>query len=190
MLRLPHFLDNRLTDGGEVVRLTRRPPFTPRNIPGTHSLRGWVDPRTIVRLEKEDPYRSLSLMWKTTPDVSNVDSESWHLISSETFACFRHKSDLKVIIKLVTLTWGGSFCLKSHFQPKTVERNWCTERKICLVSKQFWFIMTYGTENLLISSDWPTHSWSRALLEKPPIVQLLENIPAFYGTRRFITAFT
>jgi hypothetical protein len=35
-----------------------------------------------------------------------------------------------------------------------------------------------------------THSWSWALLEKLPIVQLLENFPAFYGTRRFITAFT
>jgi hypothetical protein len=34
-LRLPHFLDNRLTDGGEVS-LTRRPLFTPRNFPGTH----------------------------------------------------------------------------------------------------------------------------------------------------------
>jgi hypothetical protein len=32
----PHFLDNRLTDGGEVVNLTPRPPFTPRKIPGTH----------------------------------------------------------------------------------------------------------------------------------------------------------
>jgi hypothetical protein len=28
--------DNRLTDGGEVVSLTRRPPFVPRKIPGTH----------------------------------------------------------------------------------------------------------------------------------------------------------
>jgi hypothetical protein len=27
--RLPHFLDSRLTDGGEVFSLTRRPPFTP-----------------------------------------------------------------------------------------------------------------------------------------------------------------
>jgi hypothetical protein len=27
--RVPHFLDNRLTDGGEVS-LTRRPPFTPQ----------------------------------------------------------------------------------------------------------------------------------------------------------------
>jgi hypothetical protein len=26
--RFPHFLDNRLTDGGKVVSLTRRPPFT------------------------------------------------------------------------------------------------------------------------------------------------------------------
>jgi hypothetical protein len=28
--RLPHFLDSRLTDGCEVVSLTRRPPFTPQ----------------------------------------------------------------------------------------------------------------------------------------------------------------
>jgi hypothetical protein len=31
-----HFLENRLTDGGEVVSITRRPPFTPRKIHGTH----------------------------------------------------------------------------------------------------------------------------------------------------------
>jgi hypothetical protein len=29
-LRIPHFLDSRLTDGGEVVSLTRRPSFTPQ----------------------------------------------------------------------------------------------------------------------------------------------------------------
>jgi hypothetical protein len=28
--RLPHFLDNRLTDGGEVYSSTCRPPFTPQ----------------------------------------------------------------------------------------------------------------------------------------------------------------
>jgi hypothetical protein len=33
VLKLSHFLDNRLTDGGEVVSLTHLPPFTPRNIP-------------------------------------------------------------------------------------------------------------------------------------------------------------
>jgi hypothetical protein len=35
MSRLPHFLDNRLTDGGEVVSLTRRSPFKPRKSPAT-----------------------------------------------------------------------------------------------------------------------------------------------------------
>jgi hypothetical protein len=34
--RLPHFLDNRPTDGSEVVSLTQRPPFIPRKIPGTN----------------------------------------------------------------------------------------------------------------------------------------------------------
>jgi hypothetical protein len=35
--RLPHFLENRLTDSNEVVSLTRRPLFIPRNIPDTYS---------------------------------------------------------------------------------------------------------------------------------------------------------
>jgi hypothetical protein len=30
MSRLPHFLDSRLTDAGNVVSLTRRQPFTPQ----------------------------------------------------------------------------------------------------------------------------------------------------------------
>jgi hypothetical protein len=29
MLRVPHYLDNRLTDGGKVVSLTRGPLFPP-----------------------------------------------------------------------------------------------------------------------------------------------------------------
>jgi hypothetical protein len=29
-VRLPHFLENRLTGGGEVVSLIRQPPFTPQ----------------------------------------------------------------------------------------------------------------------------------------------------------------
>jgi hypothetical protein len=35
-VRIPRFVDNRLTDGGEVASLTRRTLFTPRKIPGTH----------------------------------------------------------------------------------------------------------------------------------------------------------
>jgi hypothetical protein len=36
MLRLPHFLDNWLTDGGETVGLMRQPPITPTKIRGIH----------------------------------------------------------------------------------------------------------------------------------------------------------
>jgi hypothetical protein len=49
--RLPHFLDNRLTDGGEVVSLTRWQTFTLRKIPSPRFVRGRVDPRIIVQHE-------------------------------------------------------------------------------------------------------------------------------------------
>jgi hypothetical protein len=32
--------------------------------------------------------------------------------------------------------------------------------------------------------------WSRVLLEKLTVLQLVKKFPAFYGTRRFITALT
>jgi hypothetical protein len=51
MLTIPHFLNKRLIDGGEVVSLTRRPSITPRKIPGTHSVRGGVNYKATVRLE-------------------------------------------------------------------------------------------------------------------------------------------
>jgi hypothetical protein len=35
-LRLPHYLANQLTGGGEVVSHMRRPPFALRKIPDTH----------------------------------------------------------------------------------------------------------------------------------------------------------
>jgi hypothetical protein len=35
-----------------------------------------------------------------------------------------------------------------------------------------------------------TYSWSWALLEELPTLQLLKNFPIFYGTQRFLTVFT
>ena len=46
------------------------------------------------------------------------------------------------------------------------------------------FLLTYF---LLTYSLTP---WSTVLLEKPPVLQPVKKFPAFYGTRRFITAFT
>jgi hypothetical protein len=51
--RFPHFIGSQLTDDGEVVSFTRRPPFTP---PGRFlvliSVRGRVDSMAILRLEE------------------------------------------------------------------------------------------------------------------------------------------
>jgi hypothetical protein len=65
MSRLPHFLDNRLTDGGEAVSLVHQLPFTPGRFLVLISARVRVDTRAIVRLEGlgqlENPMTSLGI---------------------------------------------------------------------------------------------------------------------------------
>jgi hypothetical protein len=56
MSRLPHFLDNGLTDGGEVVSLTCWPPFTPRKIPGTSRPQGHSAAGNIRSIEKSNDF--------------------------------------------------------------------------------------------------------------------------------------
>jgi hypothetical protein len=51
------------------------------------------------------------------------------------------------------------------------------------------FILFYPSSRLFIYHIKLT-PWGWVLLEKPPVAQLLENFPTFYGTRRFITVFT
>jgi hypothetical protein len=50
MLRLPHSLDNRLIDGGEVVNLMRRHTFTPMKVPDTHMLEAELTPAIRTKL--------------------------------------------------------------------------------------------------------------------------------------------
>jgi hypothetical protein len=49
--RLPHFLDTGRADDDEVVMLTRRRPFTPKNIPDTHFCERMSRPQWYIGLE-------------------------------------------------------------------------------------------------------------------------------------------
>jgi hypothetical protein len=49
-LEAANFLDSLLTDGGEVVSLTRRPPFPPRKIPSSQRLSRPQDHNAAVRI--------------------------------------------------------------------------------------------------------------------------------------------
>jgi hypothetical protein len=76
MLKFPHFLDNRLIDGGKVVSLTRRPPFTPSPLPKEDSwllisVRGWVHTRVIVRLEGVGKLKKSTSSGLETRDLPN-----------------------------------------------------------------------------------------------------------------------
>jgi hypothetical protein len=55
MLRNPHCLDNRLTDGSKVVCHTHRPRSTPQkhyfSASGTHFCQGLSEPQGLVRPE-------------------------------------------------------------------------------------------------------------------------------------------
>jgi hypothetical protein len=77
--RLPHFLDKRLTDGGKVVSPTRWPPFTPQvsflRFLVLISVRGWVDPRAIVRPEELDKFE------KKKSTSSGRDNATFRLVA-------------------------------------------------------------------------------------------------------------
>jgi hypothetical protein len=63
MLRIPHCLDNRLTNGGKVVSPTHRLRFTPEKhylyASGTHFYYRLSEPQGLVRLEGLDRLKKL-----------------------------------------------------------------------------------------------------------------------------------
>ena len=62
---------------------------------------------------------------------------------------------------------------------------------LCLLKLYNTYLLSYlPTYLLTYFHTYLLTPWSRALLEKLTGLQLVKKFPAFYGTRRFITAFT
>jgi hypothetical protein len=70
-----------------------------------------------------------------------------------------------------------TFCCSSHCRRKGN----CTVSWSCVL--RFWFFIFLHGQYLLTP-------WSRVLLEKLAVPQLVKNFPVFYGTRSSITVFT
>jgi hypothetical protein len=67
----------------------------------------------------------------------------------------------------------------------------CVILVIQLMTVQFRGIWaSFWKTSITVRHTYLTYLLNWALLEKPPIVELPKNFPAFYGTRRFITVFT
>jgi hypothetical protein len=65
MLRIPHCLDNRLTDGGKVVSPTHQPHFTPQkhyyfNVSGTDFCYRLSEHQGLVRPEGLGKFKQIS----------------------------------------------------------------------------------------------------------------------------------
>jgi hypothetical protein len=71
MARIAHCLDNRLRDGGNIVRPTHRPPSTPQKrvfVSGTHICQRMSKPQGLAKLEEPGKFKKNQL----NSQVSNL----------------------------------------------------------------------------------------------------------------------
>jgi hypothetical protein len=78
---------------------------------------------------------------------------------------------------------------KVHFGTQISAINCAFQRSFQLFHSKIYNLLTY-VKNLAKKYPYLLTPWSRVLLEKLTGLHPVKEFPAFYGTRRFITAFT
>jgi hypothetical protein len=147
------------------------------------SVKGWVDPRAIVRLKGIDQLEKISndLIENRTRDPPNCSIVHQIDLQQYLYVCFYHICFPSCFVTQRSPVWTwfpdlgiGSFPWR---RPTEISRHPSSSLSI----HHLWQSSQYM--RLIHSRSW-------ALLEKPQIEQPLKNFPAFYEIRRFITVFT
>jgi hypothetical protein len=83
MLRIPHYLDNRLKDGGKAFSPTHRPHFTPRKhyfyVSGTHSWKKFISALSSVN-DIHDGYILWNVSFNHHHHIDSNSSVYLHII--------------------------------------------------------------------------------------------------------------
>jgi hypothetical protein len=138
MLRIPHCLDNRLTDGGKVVSPTHRPHFTPQKhyyvyVSGNHFCQRLSKPQGLVRpegLEFCSKFLNLAVEWHMLPSsYLRVGNLAPHPQREELRGCvvcreYFNATGKKWQQNRETLCNGGIFCPAQIFRGKEIRIKW------------------------------------------------------------------
>jgi hypothetical protein len=142
MSRITHFVDNRLTDGGEIVSLPLRQRFTPAGrFLVIISVSAWVNCRTMVQLEGLGKLKNQLPLW-----VSNLRPSGSKHSASTNYATACPSCELHGGIKYVT-------SLKRAVKRLTVQHSAVAFRRsrifsLCISSARLELLQVVGTKNV------------------------------------------
>ena len=127
-----------------------------------------------MTLEFAVRYTLWQFSWSGTVELCEKEN-AFHRLTVWTYTSDSKVWGLPSIDKTAVSVFRGGVKIRSL---ELFESSAATHHNIFTIINRFFYVLTY-----LLTP------WCRVLLEKLTGLQLVKNFPAFYGTRRFITAF-
>jgi hypothetical protein len=176
---------------------SRSDRFTPtERVPGTHWIGGWVGPRAVLDTVKRkipSPRRESNPRTLIDHPVAQCYTEYMTFLKtfppkSRSFSSWTYGSiaqNFRRDSKTLICTTIGLFGLRNSTDCSRILKG-VTSTSLWRIALCSLFTFKYMSVCLCI---YPT-PWSRDLLKKLTVTQLVRKLPAFYGNRRFIIVFT